>query len=142
MEPSQKAYDLIKHWEGVRLQSYQDEKGVWTIGYGCTGYNIVRGLTWTQSQADYALKDRVEAIGRILNGCIMSAITQNQFDSLLSLAYNIGQGAFRGSTILRLVNKRQFEEAAKEFPKWCHIGGKTSTGLLNRRLSEQALFCA
>lgn len=140
MTPSQKCLSLIKQFEGCRLQSYQDQRGIWTIGYGATGYNIVQGTVWTQEQADYDLKYRLDAIGRIICKCVVPPLTQNQLDALCSLAYNIGQGAFRGSTLLKCLNTREWDKAADEFLKWDKVNGVDNPGLLRRRQAERALF--
>lgn len=140
MKASQAAIDLIKQFEGLRLQAYQDQKGVWTIGFGYTGPEVHQGLVWTEAQANMALVSRVNAIASILSGCIVPLLNQDQFDALVSLCYNIGQGAFRGSTLLRLINQRDFDEAADEFLKWDHVDGQVNPGLLSRRVEEMHLF--
>lgn len=140
MKPSERCIELIKQFEGCRLEAYRDQKEVWTVGYGCTGGNVVDGTVWTQEQAEGQLQTRLDAVGRILSGCVMPIITQNQFDALCSLVYNIGPGAFRGSTMLRKLNGRDMAGAAEEFTKWDHLGAAESAGLLRRREAEQALF--
>lgn len=140
MQASQKALDLIKHWEGCKLQAYLDQKGIPTIGYGSTGPGIELGVSWSQSQANMALVSRVNAISSILSGCLTPLLNQNQFDAIVSLCYNIGQGAFRGSTLLRKVNQRDYVGAGEEFLKWCHVGKEVSKGLLARREEEKSLF--
>lgn len=144
MQASQTALDLIKQFEGCILTAYLDQRGIPTIGYGHIGPDVHIGLTWTQSQANMALVARVNAIANILNGCIVPILTQNQFDALVSLCYNIGQGSFRGSTLLRLLNQRDMAGAADQFLVWDKItvGGVKvlDQGLLNRRQAERELF--
>lgn len=143
MKASQKAIDLIKRFEGLRLQAYQDTRGIWTIGYGYTGPDVMPYTVWTDAQANLALVSRVNAVASLLTSCIVPLLSQNQFDALVSLAYNIGQGAFRGSTILRLVNQRDFVGAGEEFAKWDHNhDGTVNAGLLKRREVEKELFLA
>lgn len=137
---SNNCLDLIRRFEGCRLIAYLDSAGIPTVGYGTTGPDIKLGTLWSQSQANFALVARCNAIASILDGCVVPVLNQNQFDALISLCYNIGQGAFRGSTLLRLVNTRQFEAAGDEFLKWDHVGGVVSPGLLARREAERALF--
>ncbi|KQD16250.1 lysozyme [Acinetobacter baumannii] len=67
-------------------------------------------------------------------------LTQNQFDALVSLAYNIGSGAFKGSTLLKLLNKGDYKGAADQFLVWNKAGGKVMKGLVRRREAERALF--
>lgn len=117
-----------------------DQKGIWTVGFGCTGGNIGPDTVWTQEQADSEVQGRLDAIGRIISGCVVPMLSQNQFDALCSLVYNIGPGAFRGSTLLRKLNGRDTAGAALEFPKWDHTEGMENPGLLRRREAEKALF--
>ena len=67
-------------------------------------------------------------------------LTQNQFDALVSFVFNIGDGAFAASTLLRYLNKGRYQEAAVEFMRWIHAGGKRLDGLIRRRRAEQELF--
>lgn len=141
MKASQKAIDLIKQFEGLRLEAYQDQRGILTIGYGYTGPEVTPHTVWTEAQANLALVGRINAIAGILTGCIVPIVNQNQFDALVSLAYNIGQGAFRGSTLLRKLNQRDFPGAGEEFLKWDHNhDGSVNPGLQRRREAEQTLF--
>lgn len=134
------AADTIKQFEGLRLHSYQDEVGVWTIGYGQTGPNIKAGLVWTQEQADAALEHYLFALEGVLEGLIDVPVNESQQAALTSLAYNIGTSAFAKSTLLRLLNTGDYAGAAERFADWCHTGGRISVGLLARRTAERALF--
>lgn len=140
MNTSEDGINFIKSWEQLRLEPYKDSVGVWTCGYGFTGPEVKQGVSWTLKQAEDALLGRIRAIDSILKQCVVPVITQGQWDALVSLAYNIGQGAFRGSTLLRLVNQRKFNQAAEEFLRWDHAGGKVLPGLTKRREAERALF--
>ena len=142
MLPSEACYNLIKQFEGCRLTAYQDTRGIWTIGYGATGLGIGPGVVWTQAQADWALSQRVEAVGRIICQAVVPSLLQNQFDALCSLVYNIGPGAFRGSTLLRLLNQRDFQGAAQQFMAWDHAGRAVIEGLARRRQAEMTLFAS
>lgn len=140
MLPSNACIELVKKFEGCKLKAYQDIGGVWTIGYGATGGLIGPATEWTQAQADYQLLTRLNAVGsQVMAACGMR-VNQNQFDALCSLVYNIGIGAFRGSTLVRLINERNYPLAAEEFAKWDHVKGQIVQGLLNRREAEKALF--
>jgi lysozyme len=144
MRTSQNGIDMIKSFEALRLEPYKDSAGVWTCGYGFTGPEVKQGVAWTLKQAEDALQGRIGAIDGILKGCVVPLITQNQWDALVSLVYNIGQGAFRGSTLLRLLNQRDFKGAAEEFSKWDkeHRNGVLveDPSLLKRREAERKLF--
>lgn len=141
MKISQKGIDLVKEFEGCVLKAYQDPAKVWTIGYGSTGPDIKEGVVWVQSQANMALVARLNAISSILSGgFIQPALTQNQFDALCSLCYNIGQSAFRGSTLIKKLNERDFSGAADEFLRWDKVKGVANKGLARRRAAERAFF--
>lgn len=149
MIPSEKCLDLIKSFEGCVLVSYQDIKGIWTIGYGTTGSNVTPGLVWTQDQADKALYSVIADIAKRLLYRIpnnhsapfcQEDMTQNQFDALVCFAYNVGLGALESSTLFKLYLSGNIEEAANEFEKWDHAGKIVSAGLLRRRQAEKALF--
>lgn len=134
------AINLIKAFEGLELKAYQDQKGIWTVGYGATGYGIGPETVWTEDQAIQNLSNRVAGIAAQVTAAVGLRVNQNQFDALCSLAYNIGPNAFRGSILVNTVNKRQYLTASLEFLKWDHINGVESKGLLRRREAEKALF--
>lgn len=139
MTPSQACYDLIKHYESCRLTAYLDSVGIPTIGYGHTaGVNM--GDTCTQEQADQWLKEDVKHASDAINTHVKATLTQHQFDALVSLCYNIGEGNFDKSTLLKLLNSNQFDAAAEQFKRWDMAGGKHLAGLANRRAGEENLF--
>lgn len=140
MVPSQHCVDLIKRFEGCKLEAYQDPRGIWTVGYGSTGPGIVEGLTITQKTAEGMLLGHVREVGLTLTDLVGQGMKQNQFDAITSLAYNIGTQAFKNSTLLKLLRANKPVEASNEFPKWDHCGGVVLPGLLARREAEQALF--
>lgn len=134
---------LLKSFEQCRLTAYQDERGVWTIGWGHTGPEVVEGLTWSQAQADAQLAIDIRERGELpVLRSIDVELTQNQFDALVCFTYNVGSGNEAHSTLCSLVNQRRFAEAADEFPKWDHAGGHVSAGLDRRRAAERELFVA
>jgi lysozyme len=117
-----------------------DQAGVWTVGYGATGGLIGPDTVWTPGQAESALILRLNACGDQVSKAMASRVTQDQFDAMTSLAYNIGVGAFRGSTLVRLLNGGDVVGAADEFLKWDKVGGVVNAGLLRRREAERELF--
>lgn len=141
MNVSEVGIALIKKYEGLSLAAYQDSVGVWTIGYGHTA-NVTPGDELEEHEADYYLRKDLEAAERCVNACVKGAITQGQFDALVSFVFNLGCAAFRKSTLLRHVNDGNDTSAASEFLKWVNAGGKKLAGLEKRRQAEQELFLA
>jgi lysozyme len=140
MQASPKARALIEEFEGLRLTAYQDQRGIWTIGYGHTGPEVHAGLVWTQAQAEAAL---ISDMQRTVLGVIKSldvAIGQNQFDALVSFTFNVGVDAEQHSTLLRLVNSGHSVQAAEQFLRWDHVNGVENDGLKRRRKAERDLF--
>jgi len=131
---------LTEQFEGCRLTAYQDVVGVWTIGYGHTGPDVSPGLTITQDKAAQLLQQDVASAAACVNQAVSVALNQDEFDALVDFVFNVGRGAFQGSTMLRDLNSGDFADAAEQFDKWDHAGGKVVAGLLRRREAEQALF--
>lgn len=140
MELNALGASLIKESEGCRLTSYQDDGGIWTIGYGHTGNDIVQGLSITQDQADSWFTADVAETVKVLSNLIKVTITSNQFSALVGLAYNIGTGNFEHSSALVLLNANMLDLVPYHILLWDDIKGKVSRGLLNRRKAEVALF--
>lgn len=139
MLPSQNAIQLVKASEGVRLTAYQDSSGVWTIGYGHTA-NVVEGQTITQAQANNLLMLDLATAADAVNRLVTVPLTQNQFDALVDFVFNEGEGKFARSTLLKLLNQRNYQAAAAQLPMWCMAGGEVLAGLVTRRAAERALF--
>lgn len=131
---------LIKDFEGCKLKAYKDIVGVWTIGYGHTGSDVVPGLVWTQEQADKALERDLERFEDGVFKLLMAPPSPNQFSAMVCFAYNVGLGALKSSTLLRCYNKHNAEDAAKEFLRWNKAGGVEVAGLTRRRKAESELF--
>lgn len=134
------ALDLIEKWEGCKLKAYRCSAGVWTIGWGSTGPGIIEGVVWTQDQADSRLKTDVRKFADGVFSAVTADASANQLGAMISLAYNIGLGAFRSSTLLRLFNAGDTSGAHAQFPRWNKAGGKAVKGLTNRRNDEAAVF--
>lgn len=142
MRPSMAAIGLIKKFESCRLTGYPDPgtNGLpITIGWGHTGPSIKLGQVISQATADSLLSLDAVYAAMALGGL---SLNQNQYDALVSFIFNVGTGAFRYSTMRRLLQAGDHAEAAKEFLRWTHAGGKENKGLLARRKAEQALFTA
>jgi len=137
---SKAGLSLTESFEGVRLTAYQDQVGVWTIGYGHTGPDVHAGLTITQDQANDLLMGDVSHAVSAVNRLVTVPLTQNQFDALVDFVFNVGIGNFASSTLLRELNASNFTDAAAQFERWSHAGGVVVAGLLRRRQAEARLF--
>jgi lysozyme len=135
---------LIRQAEGLRLRAYLCPANVWTIGIGTTVYpdgrKVQRGDKCTEQQADRYLAHDLQEFERAVAAMVTVPLTGNQFASLVSLAYNVGIGALRGSTLLRLLNAGDYVNAANQFLRWNRGGGRVLPGLVKRRAAERALF--
>ena len=139
---------LIREFEGCKLAAYRDGGGVLTIGWGHTGADVVEGMTITQERADeLLLLDLSDAVHGV-NALVTVPLTQNEFDALVSFAFNVGTDidadtkaeGLGDSTLLRKLNSGDRAGAAAEFPKWNKDNGRIVDGLTRRRLAEQSLF--
>ena len=106
MRTSRNAINLIKRFEGCRLEAYLCPASIWTIGYGHT-FGVLSGMKITQEQAEAYLKSDIEPIERLLNNLYIP-FTQNQFDALVSFIYNVGAGAFKASTLLKKLRAGEY----------------------------------
>ncbi|NJM85474.1 MAG: lysozyme, partial [Leptolyngbyaceae cyanobacterium RM2_2_21] len=122
---------LIKSFEGLRLKAYQDAVGIWTIGYGTT-QGVTPGMEITQTQAEQLLRRDVNKFEQAVQEALQVSINDNQFSALVSFTYNVGSGAFRSSTLLRLLNQNDIQGAADQFPRWNRAGGRILAGLTRR----------
>jgi len=140
------ALNTIQQFEGLKLKAYKDSVGIWTIGFGNifnldTGNPIKEGDEISLETAERWLKIEVDNLQAKMRKVITVPLNDNQWTALTSLAYNIGFGAFKRSTLLRLLNAgASKEEVAKQFLRWNKAGGKEVKGLTNRRQAEFNLF--
>lgn len=134
-----KGVALLKQFEGLRLTAYKDQNGHWTIGYGHT-QDVGPGETETYNQAVQQLTDDVRATEEFINRNVEVPLTSNQFSALVCLAYNIGVGSLRDSTLWRSLNEKCYHAAADEFLRWNKVGGVPNLGLTRRRKAERELF--
>lgn len=131
--------NLIKEFEGLKLQAYKCPADIWTIGYGHTA-GIGPDDVITEAQANSLLCQDVAASERAVNQYVHVPLTQNQFDALVSFVFNLGVGSFRTSTLLKKLNAGDYDGTAQEFGRWIHAGGKALPGLVRRREAERVLF--
>jgi lysozyme len=145
MKINKAGLDLIKEFEGLRLKAYKDPVGIVTIGYGTTAAAEVgiiprMGMTITQAEAEYYLEKGVNKFAAQIEPSIFVPINNNEFAAYVSLAYNIGPGAFKKSSSLRHFNNLDKAKAAQNILLWNKAGGKVLNGLVRRRASEKKLF--
>jgi GH24 family phage-related lysozyme (muramidase) len=132
--------NIIKKHEGLRLEAYlPTPNDVWTIGYGHT-HTTKQGMKITAGQAESLLRKDILWVEKAVNKLVVVPLTQNQFDALSSIVFNIGEGAFSTSTLLRLLNSKDYEGAANQFPRWNKQKGRVLNGLTKRRQEERQLF--
>ncbi len=144
MQISNKGIDLIKTFEGCKLSAYQDAVGVWTIGYGWTqpvdGVSIKRGMIISMATAERLLRIGLVQYESAVNQLVKVNLNQDQFDALVSFAYNLGTRSLSTSTLLRKLNAGDRAGAAEEFLKWNRAGGTVVAGLARRRAVERLAF--
>lgn len=143
MRIDQAGIDLLVQDEGLELTSYLDTGGVWTLGIGSTrffGKPVTRGMKCTEEEAYEQcrrdVRDSEDAVTRL----VKVPLTQNQFNSLVNFVYNIGEGAFEKSTLLKVLNKGDYAGTAKQFMRWIYDNGKRIEGLKKRRQRTVAMF--
>lgn len=134
----QAGLNLIKQFEGCRLTAYQCSAGVWTIGYGHTA-GVHKGMKITQAQAEAYLKQDVAKFEKYVSNAsyvpFTDKLNQNQFDALVSFAFNLGQG-----NVKKLCTGRVMNQIPSAMQQYCKAAGKTLPGLQRRRKAEAALY--
>ncbi len=144
MKTSSNGTSLIREFEGFMASAYLCPAKVWTIGIGTTVYpngaKVKKGDKCTEEQALEYLRHDLKSFEKTVNDSVKVPLSQNQFDALVSLTYNIGSTAFKNSTLLKKLNAKDFTGAADQFLVWNKGGGKVLKGLVRRREAERALF--
>lgn len=139
MKASEKAYSLIRQFEGLRLTAYKCPAGVWTIGYGHTS-GVVPGMTITKEQAEEFLRQDIASAENIVSVECLS-LRQYQFDAMVSFVFNVGSGNFRKSTLLKKIKANPDDNSIMdEFLRWVYSKGVVLSGLQKRRLAEMRLY--
>lgn len=129
----------VTQQEGIRFNAYLDIAGIPTICVGSTS-NVKIGMRASQAECTRRLRTDMNYAEHSVRKCVRVPITQNQYDALASLVFNIGGSAFCNSALVRKLNSSDYSGAAREFPRWSYAAGKYSEGLNKRRLAEQAVF--
>jgi len=131
--------NFIREVEGLEHNAYQDEGGVWTIGYGHTR-GVKEGDSISTHKANTYLNTDLIAFELQLQRLVRVELTQNQYTALLSFIYNIGATQFAKSTLLKYVNEKKFDLVPDELRRWNRVNGEVSLGLTRRREKEAILF--
>ena len=131
--------DLLTHFEGLRLEAYQDSVGVWTIGYGHTK-GVIPSMKITESQANNLLKTELIEYQNYINSMVKVNLDQCQFDALVCWVYNLGPTNLSNSTLLTLLNQGVKLQIPKQIRRWNKAGGKVLKGLVRRREAEALMF--
>lgn len=139
MKTSSKGIELIKKHEGFRNKAYKCPADVWTIGYGHTS-GVNSGDVITAMEGERLLRHDLTYAEAVVNDQRV-VLSQNQFDALVSLVFNIGSGNFAKSTLLRKLRQNPNDPSiADEFKRWKYAGGKVLPGLVKRRNDEAQLY--
>lgn len=143
MKTSPAGMAAIKRREGVRLVAYPDPAtggDPWTIGVGHTGPDVYPGMKISAQESDDLLAKDLAKFELGVSRMVTVPLTQSQFDALVSFTFNVGLGNFGTSTMLRLLNAKDYAGAANQFLRWNKAGGKEMAGLTARRQDERKQF--
>ena len=139
MKISEEGKELLKKFEGCKLEAYQDSVGVWTIGYGHTK-GVYKGMTISQDDAEEMLEEEMEEYEGYIEEYVEVPLSQNEFDALVCWVYNLGPTNLRNSTLLMVLNQSKFDEVPEQIKRWNKAGGEVLKGLVRRREAEALLF--
>ena len=145
MKLSANGFKLLGELEGIVLRPYRDSVGIPTIGIGSTYYEDgtkvkMSDKAITKERVIQLAKNVVKSFEAQVNKSILLTMTQNQFDAMVLLCYNIGESGFARSSVVRNFNAGNLQKAADSFLLWNKAGGKVVRGLVNRRNIERTLF--
>jgi len=145
---------LFQEWEGLELNEYLDSGGAPTIGIGhlltrserMSGKIILKGMPLvyrnglTVQQCLDLLDQDLDPAENVVNKAVTVALNQNQFDALVSFTFNVGDSAFRNSTLLKVLNAGKYDQVPAQLLRWVRDNGKVVKGLVNRRNKEIDLW--
>ena len=138
------AKKIIKEYEGLRLESYLCPAGFWTIGWGHTAPDIKKGMKITETQAEFYLAYDIQYFSNVVKRYVKVPLNDNQMAALVSFTFNLGDQRLKSSTLLKIINAGNFDQAALEFLKWdkATVDGKliSLNGLTKRRKEESETF--
>jgi len=144
MQISNKGLEFIKKNEGFQAKAYPDAGG-YSIGYGTFLYSPqlmakYKNTTITKEEGEALMVPNLQTITQEINQHVKVPLTQNQFDALADFCYNLGCDSLTESILLKLLNQKNYQNAAIEFGKWIHSEGVIVPGLVARRNEEKELF--
>ena len=139
MKISEEGKALIKKFEGCKLEAYLCPAEKWTIAYGRIK-NVKEGDTCTQEQAEKWLNEELVEYEEYVENLVEVPLSQCQFDALVAWTYNLGPSNLSSSTMLKCLNKTEFEKVPSEIKRWNKAGGEVLDGLIRRREAEAMLF--
>ncbi len=137
---SDQGISLIEEFEGCALTSYMCPAGVLTIGYSHVAAGLTLGHTISPAEADALLRSDLKGLEQVIHRLVAVTLTQNQFDALVSFAFHLGLDNLKASTLLKKLNRGDYEGAADEFLRWNKVAGNALPGLTQRRTAERDLF--
>ncbi|MEN3335751.1 MAG: lysozyme [Blastocatellia bacterium] len=154
MQMSPNGLELLEQWEGFKTTVYKDSAGLPTIGVGhlltkselssgkitINGVPVKYGNGLTAQQVTDLLAQDVQPAAAAVNNNVKVPLTQNQFDALVSFTFNVGVGAFTSSTLLKVLNQKQYDQVPTQLLRWTRAGGQVVQGLVNRRNNEIKLW--
>lgn len=140
MRISERGLAHIKHFEGLRLHSYFCSSNVCTIGWGHTGPDVKPGMVITEARAEELLRQDLDKAERAVEELVKVKLTDGQHAAVVDLCFNVGRDAFARSTLLKLLNKREYGKAADQLMRWVHSGSAVIAGLQRRRLAARKLW--
>ena len=139
MRIDEKGRKLIQGFEGLRLKAYRCPANIPTIGWGHTA-NVRMGDEITRDEAEDLFTQDIAKFENCVHKYATVELSQNEFNALVSLAYNIGCNALKRSTLLKRLNVNRKEDAADEMLRWDNAGGRKLAGLTRRRNEEREMF--
>ncbi|WP_439056471.1 lysozyme [Serratia bockelmannii] len=138
LQTSEAGLRLIADLEGCRLSPYQCSAGVWTQGIGHTA-GVIPDKIIDERKAAVDLVDDVRRTERGMAACLPHTLSQQTYDAVIAFAFNVGVGAACHSTLVALLQQRQWRQACDQLPRWIYVNGKKNKGLEQRRAMERAL---
>ena len=139
MKTGTEGVELIKHFEGCRLEAYLCPANVWTIGYGHTS-GVREGDVIDQEAAEAHLIEDLEEFEGYVNDMVEIALKQNEFDAIVAWTFNLGPGNLKESTLLNRLNYGPLSDVPAQIQRWNRAGGQVLEGLVKRRAAEAALW--
>lgn len=144
MQMTEEGLALIRQFEGFRGEAYRCPSGEWTIGYGHTSAagppEVKPGMKMSEAEAQAVLARDAEVFARAVRRALTREVSPEQFSALVSFAFNVGEGAFRRSSVLKAVNEGRFDDVPERLMLWVKADGRRLEGLARRRRAEARLF--